>query len=85
MFFCSPTACRACKWSCSDRIQVTFLPFKNSRGFTLYKLCFPSYDRALAVEFYFRFVSSGSYKQFIIVPGSVLLVENGVVCYPYKD
>lgn len=83
MILCSPTACRACVKSCSDRIQVSFLPCKNARGFTLYKVCFPSYDRALAVEFYARFSISDTYKGFDIVPGSALFVEHGAVCYPY--
>lgn len=85
MIFCDQLYCRLCYRRCSDRIQVSFLTTKNTRGFVLYKVCFSSSDRAKALEYYFRFSSLDTYKGFDVISGSVLMVENCVVVRPYLD
>lgn len=85
MIFCDQSYCRICYRRCAERIQVSFLTTKNSYGFTLYKVCFSSFDRAKALDFFFRFSLLDRYKGFDVISGSVLMVENGVVVRPYPD
>lgn len=84
MIFCNEAYCRVCRRCCSDRIQVSFLTPRNSRGFVLYKVCFARYDRAKAVDYFYLF-HDDTYKGFEVIPGSVLMVENGAVSLPYPD
>lgn len=83
MIFCDQCYCRVCFRQCIERIQVSFLTLKNSHGFTLYKVCFSAVEREKALDYFSRFSISDSYKGFEVIPGSVLMVENGRVSLPF--